>query len=205
MTLSSTKLVPELQYYFEKFIRFSVVNKNQIPAPVTIDSSYIPEKSFIELLFNNDYSYSSYEYRYIESSSRSTIPIEYLERIMLYPSSGKYMELDETGENLFLLQSNDFTMLDALLAYRIDSTSLNMIDTTGVISFDSTSVILYADFSLLSTSLSKLIFLYLDLKIRNNTSNYNNTDLISSGDLLSSCYEAYILDEFFKIISSRGT
>lgn len=204
MTLASTKLVPELQYFFENFIRFSIVNKNQIPAPVTINNTYIPQKSFIELLFNDNYSYPSYEYRYIENASRSTIPLEYLERIMLYPSSGKYMELDETGENLFLLQSNDFTMLDALLSYRIDSTALNIIDTTGVISFDTTSVILYVDFNSLSTPLSKLIFLYLDLKIRDNTSNYNNTSLISNGGLLSLCYEAYVLDEFFKIISNRG-
>ena len=204
MTLASTKLAPELQYFFEKFIRFSVVNKNQIPAPVTVEDSYIPQQSFIELLFNDDYSYISYEYRYIESPSRSTIPLEYLDRIMLYSSSAKYMELDETGENFFLLQANDFTMLDALLAYRIDSTALTIIDTTGVISFDSTSVILYADFDLFTTSLSKLIYLYLDLKIRENTLNYNNTNLVSGGDLLSSCYEAYILDEFFKVISARG-
>ena len=205
MTLASTKLVPELQYYFENFIRFSVVNRSQIPAPVTIDSTYIPEKSFIELLFNNNYSHTSYEYCYIESASRSTIPLEYLERIMLYPSSGKYMELDKTGENLFLLQPDDFTMLDALLSYRIDSTALTMIDTTGLNNFDTTSVILYADFDSLTTSLSKLIYLYLDLKARGNTENYNNTSLVSSGDLLSSCYEAYMLDEFFKILSSRGT
>ena len=229
MTLSSTKLVPELQYYFEKFIRFSIINKSQIPAPVTIEDTYIPEQSFIELLFNDDYPYTSYKYHYTESPSRSTIPLEYLDRIMLYPASGKYMELDDTGENLFLLQSNDFTMLDALLSYRIDSTSLTMIDTTGIISFDSTSfdstsftiinttidttgaiyfdstsVILYADFDSFTTSLSKLIYLYLDLKIRGSTSNYNNITLVSNGDLLSSCYEAYVLDEFYKIISARG-
>ncbi len=204
MTLASTKLVPELQYYFEKFIRYSVVNKNQIPAPVTVDVTYIPNQSFIELLFNDSYSHVSYKYLYTESASRSTIPIEYLDRIMLYSSSGKYMEVGDTGENLFLLQSDDFTMLDALLSYRIDSTALTIIDTTGVISFDTTSVILYVDFDLLTTPLSKLIFLYLDLVIRNNTENYNNTSLISSGDLLSSCYEAYMLDEFYKIISARG-
>jgi hypothetical protein len=204
MTLASTKLVPELQYYFENFIRFSIINKNQIPAPVTINEVYIPPQSVVELLFNEDYLYTSYKYLYTESVSRSTIPLEYLDRIMLYSSSGKYMELGDTGENLFLLQSNDFTMLDALLSYRIDSTALTMIDTTGVISFDTTSVILYADFNSLTTPLSKLIFLYLDLKIRDNTENYNNTSLISSGDLLSSCYEAYVLDEFFKIISTRG-
>jgi len=204
MTLSSTKLVPELQYFFENFIRYSIVNKNQIPAPVTIDSTYIPQESFIELLFNEDYSYTSYKYLYTESTSRSTIPLEYLERIMLYPSSGKYMELNDTGENLFLLQSNDLIMLDTLLSYRMDSTSLTMIDTTGTISFDSTSVILYADFDSFTTSLSKLIYLYLDLKIRSNTLNYNNTTLVSSGELLPSCYEAYVLDEFFKIISIRG-
>lgn len=204
MTLSSTKLVPELQYYFENFIRFSIINKNQIPAPVTVEDTYIPQQSFIELLFNDNYSYTSYKYHYTESASRSTIPLEYLERIMLYPASGKYMEVNDTGENLFFLQANDFTLLDALLSYRADSTSLTIIDTTGVISFDTSSVILYVNFDLFTTSLSKLIYLYLDLKIRSNTSNYNNITLVSSGDLLSSCYEAYVLDEFYKIISARG-
>lgn len=204
MTLSSTKLVAELQYYFEKFIKHSIVNKNQIPSPVTVDDSYISQKSFIELLFNDDYTQTSYEYRYVESSSRSTIPLEFLERIMLYPSSAKYMELNSSGENLFLLQSDDFTMLDSLLLYRIDSTSLTMIDTTGTTYFDTTADILYGNLNSLSTPLSKLIYLYLDLKIRENISNYNNIDIESTGDLLSSCYEVYVIDEFFKAISDRG-
>ncbi|MGD2072861.1 MAG: hypothetical protein PVG65_05175, partial [Candidatus Thorarchaeota archaeon] len=137
--------------------------------------------------------------------SQLTIPTVVFNRINLYPGAGKYLELDSNGDNVFLLKDHDFEMLDALLGYRQDSTSVTIIDSTGVVSYDATSMILIVDYDYLSTPLSKLIYLYLDLKIRENVDKYNNNSVISNGSLLETCYETLVIDEFFKFISSRGT
>lgn len=207
MTVASAKLVPELTHWFYLHVVSSAVNKNQIPIPVDIASTYQPQNSFIELLFNESYSGATYEYRYIENPSWGCVPIMAVNRLSIYPGA-KYMKLDASGTNFFNLQSDDFTLLNTLLQYRQDATSVLIIDSTGspTFSFDSTAniYILRANYSSLSTALSKLIYLYLDLKIRNNTSRYDNTNLIGT-TLLECCYEAYVMDEFFKVVSARGT
>lgn len=206
MPLASAVLVPELQHYFYEFVVSSAVNKYRVPAPVDIATVYMPQRSFIELLFNENYSYDSYEYRYTEADSLLTIPTVALNRISLYPGAGKYLELDAAGSNSFSLQQHDFEMLNALLGYRQDSTGVTIVDATSIVSYDSTSMVLTADYDYLNTNLSKLIYLYLDLKIRENTSRYDNSTLIAdSSELLETCYETLVLDEFFKFISSRGT
>lgn len=207
MTVASAKLVPELQHWFYLHVVSSTVNKNAVPIPVDIVATYQPQYSFIELLFNNSYSGSTYEYRYIENPSWGCVPIMAVNRLALY-AGARYMKLDSSGTNFFNLQSDDFVLLNALLQYRQDSTSMVFIDSTGspTFSFDSTAgiYILRANYASLSTALSKLIYLYLDLKVNNNTSRYNNTTLIGS-TLLECCYEAYVMDEFFKVVSARGT
>ena len=208
MTVSSATLVPELQHWFYEFVTGSTVNKYKIPIPVDIAESYLVSNnraSFVELLFNDSYSYTTYQYLYKPNASWSCIPIHVLNRLQIYPGVGKYLKLDATdGTNTFALTQENFTMLNALLQYRQDSTSVTIVDsTTGALSFDSTSNILTVDYSGLSTNLSKLIFLYLDLKINNRITNYNNTTLISS-TVLETCYEAYVLENYFNFVSARG-
>ena len=200
----STKLVPELSYWFDNFVTNSVVNKNQVPSPVSIPQTYLPQKSFIELLFNEDYPYTEYNYLYSEYSG--TVPYIARNRLFVYPGSAKYLDCGETGTNTFALKQHDFVLLDALLAYRIDSTNVTIVDSTSVELIDTTAgVILKARYDILNTELSKLIYLYLDLKIYNSYLYYNNNLVVSSGKLLESCYEVYVLDEIYKIISARGT
>ena len=206
MTLSSVDLVPELQYWFNHFVINSSVNKNKVPAPAAIGSTYMGTASFIELLFNNDYSESSYKYLYYEVTTRNTWPSVVRNRILIYPAAAQYFQItanDSTGENIFNLQDDDLTMMDALLQYRIDSTSVTVIDST---SNTFISTVLSANYSSLSTNLSRLIFLFLDFQINGNTSNFNNQMLVSSSiSILESMYETYVLDEFFNIVSARGT
>ena len=124
-------------------------------------------------------------------------------RIMIYPSTAKYLIIDDDeGTNVFLLQSDDFVLLDALLSFREDSTAITIIDSVTT-SFDSTSNILYATYANLSTCLSKLIFLYLDLEINQNYSNYNNLTLVSDGAVLESLYELYVIDKYFDFMTLR--
>lgn len=206
MVLASTILVPELQYWFNNFVTFSKVNKNEVPAPVPVDEIFLPKKSFIEMLFNDNYSYDEYIALYSEETSKSCWPQSTAARLCIYPSSAKYMLLDDQGNNFFNLQSDDLILLDALLAYREDSTSVTIIDSTSVsIVTDATAniTILYANFNILQTTLSKLIFLYLDLKIYGNYQNYDNLLLVTTGTLLETMFEALLIDEYFAYMTDR--
>ena len=205
MALASTILVPELQYWFNNFVTHSRVNKNEVPAPVPVDEIFLPKKSFIEMLFNENYSYDEYITLYSEES-KSCWPQLTAARLCIYPSSAKYMTLDDQGSNFFNLQNDDLIMLDALLSYRQDSTSVTIIDSTAVsIVTDATLniTILYANFNILQTTLSKLIFLYLDLKIYSNYQNYDNLLLITTGTLLETMFETLLIDEYFAYMTDR--
>lgn len=208
MTLSSTILVPELQTWFYRFVLTSNLNKSETPVPTPIDAVYLPQKSFIELLFNENYSHREYKYKYLSDTNKYGWPYVVRNRLMVYPASARYYTLNDHGTNFFNLQHDDFVLLDALLAYRNDTTGVLhvTIEPTSLLHplayFDSTSEILYATFSELSTNLSKLIFLYLDLKIYNNYSNYDTTTLIAE-TLLESLYEAYVLELMFDFMTDN--
>ena len=205
MTLSSTNLIGELQTWFSSFLVDSSVNKYEIPIPSLIGLDYFSNRrSFIELLFNDLYSQSDYLYKFIEDTNKYSWPYPVKTRLMVYPTSAKYYTITDStsGENIFNLQSEDLTLLDALLQYRSDSTSVIIIDSV-LVSFNSN--VLHATYSNLSTNLSRLIFLYLDLKINNNYSNYDNTTLIAtSTSVLENQYEVYVLDQFYNYITVRG-
>jgi len=205
--LLSTNLIAELQYWGSNFITNSSVNKNKLPIPASIGLTFMPQKSFIELLFNENYYSDSttnidYRYLYSENTVRYTWPNVVKNRMLIYPSSAKYYQCDSTGTNFFNLQSEDLTLLDALLQYRIDSTSVTIVDSTSV---TFVSNVLHATYSFMTSTLAKLIFIYLDLKIYGRTSNYNNQILLaSSTSILETLYESYVLDEIFKVVSARG-
>jgi hypothetical protein len=204
MTLASTRLVPELQAWFNSFVKGSSVNKHEVPLPVDIADTYLTPNSFIALLFNDSYDttiYPNYKYLYKEESI-SCWPNVVSTRIMIYPTSAKYFVIDDAGSNIFNLTSDDLVLLDALLQYRTDTTSVSIVSSITT-SFDTTSNILYVTYGNLTTSLSKLIFLYLDLMINDNYSNYNNTTLVSGGDVLTTMYEFYLIDKYFDVMTLK--
>jgi len=222
--LTSYTLVPELQHYYNRFLlNVAIVTKDLIPPPVDIPELYMPTNSFIQMLFDNDYCQSSYEYRYKQQTNVLCIPRVAYDRMQIYPGSSQYVELDPTGDNIFALEGDDFTLLDALLKYRtltcdstgvvtacgvVDSTSFQLlvIDSPTVdFTCDSTTgiCILQASLTSLSTELSKLIYLYLDLKVNGRFDKYNNTTLISTGGLLESCYESYLINQYYICMSSE--
>ncbi len=88
------------------------------------------------------------------------------------------------------------------MSFRADSTGITIVSSVTT-SYDSTANILYATYGNLSTDLSQLIFLYLDLEINGNFSNYNNTTLVSSGDVLTTLYEFYVIDKYFDFMTRR--
>jgi hypothetical protein len=221
--LTSYTIVPELQHWYNEFlVDRSIVGKYRIPPPTDIPELYMPTNSFIEMLFNDQYYEDSYEYRYLQETNVFCIPRVAFDRMQIYPGSSQYVNLDSGGDNIFGLQSDDFTLLDALLEYRIltsdttaaiacgiDSTevfSLLVIDSTNVsFTCDATTgiCILEASLGSLSTNLSQLIYLYLDLRVNGNFEKYNNETLISNCGLVESCYESYLIDQYYKCMSSR--
>lgn len=204
-TLGLYSLVPELQHWFNLFVVNSEVNKDLVPPPVDIAEQYMPENSFIEMLFNDNYSKQSYEYRYTTETNVGCIPRSAWDRLKIYPSASQYLTLDAAGQNIFNLQPDDFVLLDALLAFRNganDSTSLLIVDSTSA-SFDSTAIILYASYQFLATPLSKMIYLYLVLETLGDFSLYNNDLLISQEEMLDCCYEAYLIDKYFAFMTAR--
>ena len=221
--LTSYTIVPELQHWYNLFVvDSSIVTKDRIPPPVDIPELYLSNVSFISMLFNNSYCQDSYQYKYKQETNVLCIPRVAYDRMIVYPGSSQYVNIDPAGDNIFALQADDFTLLDALLKYRtlicdstgvetacgVDATSFDlvMVDSTST-SFvcDTTTniCILQASLGSLSTELSKLIYLYLDLKVNGNFLNYNNTSLISTGGMLESCYESYLIDEYYKCMSSK--
>jgi len=210
--LSSTIVVPELQIWSHEFIINSVVNKYEVPyPPVTPDDCTQHPGSFISMLFNDEYDLDYYKYLYSEVEDRYEWPYIIKTRLLIYPRSAKYMTIDDNGDNLFLLQNHDLILLDALLAYRMDATAMIVIDdaTTPVtFIYDSTaggSAILIASMNTLETELSKLIFVFLDLMVNGNTSNYNDTIPISTTCPVQTIYELYVIDKYFEVVSARGT
>ena len=214
-SLDSTIVVPELELWSNRFVMGSSVNKYEVPYPVYDLTHCYPEGSFISMLFDDNYPHDFYEYLYAEKLDRLSWPWVVRQRLLVYPRSGKYMIINtDTGENLFLLQQDDFTMLDALLAFRMDtydstasdSTALILIDdATAAVSFDSTSGIIVASLATLNTELSKLIFIFLDICINKNISNYDTTVPISTDHALQTIYELYVLDKYFDLVSARDT
>jgi len=213
ISFSGYTLVPELQHFYREFILKSIINKDRIPPPSDINPINFPPQSFINLLLNDEYPADFYEYNYTLVADFFCVPRQVTSRLQIYPGMWQYVNLDPAGDNIFELTSNDLIMLDALLAYRMDSTSLTIIDSTSIsIITDATAglSILFADYNTLDTCLSKLIYLYLQVQIYDNYQLYDNTDLISScsmspASLLCSIFESYVLDAYFKFMMNRAS
>jgi len=218
-SLDSTIVVPELQLWANRFVMSSSVNKYEVPYPLYDLTHCYPAGSFISMLFDDNYPHDYYEHLYAPKEDRLSWPWVVRQRLLIYPRSAKYVVINNTtGTNLFRLQQDDFTMLNALLAFRVathdstasDSTSVVLIDDSSAavsIVFDSTSNIttITASMITLTTELSKLIFIYLDLCLNNNTSNYDITSTISTDHALQTIYELYVLDKYFEVVSARDT
>lgn len=199
MSLIYTRVVPELLYYTEKYVKESTVNKFRIPFPPTFSVTYLLEnKSFIRLLFDESWpiNYLNYRYLYRQEVDLTSVPETIRRRMMIYPNTSRYFVCDSDSTsvcniNVFNLQNDDLSMLDLLLQYRLDSTSITLVS----INFDD-----------LSTHLSKLIYIYLNFKINNEYSQFDTTTPISSElEILENVYESYLVDLIFIYISSLGT
>ena len=190
-------LCPELQYYFSNFVLNSDINAEQVLSPAEIDPIYYqPNRSFIRLLFDDQWgdstSDSTYTYLY-RVIPRSQIPPRIMLRFgICNPTISEFMITDFDSTciiNQFMLQPHDLWLLNLLLEYR----------STGVCDISS------VNYNTLITTLSKLIYIYLDFKINNSLEHFNTEIPLSSpSDLLSNCYELYVANQVFSVISGMG-
>jgi hypothetical protein len=209
-TVASTIVVPELEIYSRRFIIDSRVNEFGVPFPadLKLTTTSFPQGSFIAMLFDECYDLDFYEYLYAEEPDKLSWPSVVRRRLNVYPISARYMEINNlSGRNLFNLQTDDFTLLDSLLVYRQDTTALVVVDTTGITTtslvHDATTGLTILTTSLISltTELSQLIFVYLDLVINKNISNYDSNVAISTDYSLQTIYELFVIDKYFDYMS----
>jgi len=194
-------IIPDLQYWFNHFIVQSAVNKYNVPKPASISPElYVSvgdDKSFIRLLFDDNWpsNLTSYRFLYRKIESSGSWPSTARERGMIYPGNIRYYicDLDDITEcevNVFELKRDDINLLTKLLQYRIDSTGITSIG------------FVYGD---LKTTLSKLIYRFLDLKINKKYLAYLSSSPIANNEsVLESCYEVYVVDKMFSYLSSKN-
>jgi hypothetical protein len=184
--------IPELNYWFDKtLLRYSILNRYKIKAPACPKIEQIPRYTFIELLFNDAWPVDKDDYLYLyqEITTKSRWPSAISKRLQISQDSRYFHAYDMTSStlNIFDLEEDDFTLLDKLLSYRRNiSTVLEDIN-----------------YSSLQTNLSKMIFLYLDLKINQSYEKYNTEELIST-KLIEYCYEVYLLGNFLEFMENRN-
>jgi hypothetical protein len=184
----------DLQYWFSQYVINSNLNKNQIPF-LSKDHVYFEHNSFIELLFNDDYLETDYRYLYREETNKLAWPSVVRDRLMIRPSSARYFvcdsdSIDVCNVNLYSLLADDIITLDRLLVYRLEPENATLVG---------------LDYDSLNTNLSKMIYMYLDLKIYGDYSRFDHQSLMSgAADLLEQCYEAYLIENVFNIVSAKG-
>jgi hypothetical protein len=196
-TLTGKILIPDLQFYFNQILTNSIMNKFSIDKPSYFPIDYLENNnSFIRLLFDDnwDTSLNSYNYLYQEVIDRSSWPRMIFSRLMIYPNSSRFfvpVDYDPNDDNLniFSLQQDDLNLLDILLQYRTNNSIINFSN---------------INFNNLSTNLSKMIYLYLNLKINNDYSLYNNNTLQSNpNNFLETSYESYLAEIMFEYVQSK--
>jgi hypothetical protein len=190
MILSSTILIPELNHYFFSYLdNFSILKRYEVEFPTDIEEIYLAQSSssFIRLLFDENTTQTYYNYRYRNENFKSVWPLSVQSRLSIFQSA-KYFICDDSEEavlNPFLLEIDDVMLLDKLLNYRLYPQSTTIQD---------------INYNSLTTNLSKLIYLYLDLEVNKNYSNYNNMTIISKNNpktILEYCFELFLIDKYF--------
>jgi len=189
---------PELNYYFYDYWRTrGDLQFADLKLPVIQDfsASLLPPNSFIELLFNNAYSYSTYNYGF------SVFELKYqkeelFRRMFVIPrtTSGvsTYVTTDSTNYvNVYTIEAEDILLLDKLLLYRLGA-PVDIID---------------IDINTLTKKLPRSIHRYLDMMINNNFDYFTTTNIETtiSDTPLEQLFELYVFNEAHIIMKSWST
>lgn len=184
----------DLPDIFAKNVTSSHLNNTYIPfnnLKITDILSY--DKSFINVLFDDQFSDTTYRYMYREVIDKTEWNDKILTRLMINPYNAHYYRCDGDDptiyiHNLYNLQNDDIQMIDVLFNYR----------TTKILNFNN---IIYSN---LTTNLSKMIYNYLSIVVNDDFSNYDfNVTMSAPGDLLELMFETYLVENIFKRITKN--
>jgi len=186
----SYRYIPELDFYFRSYWSSrGEITINNIDIPIIdLENQELPTGSFLQLLFSQTFDSTSYTYLFVETEI-SELSKSLKERLKVSGSTIEaYISTDSTEEeNIFSLETDDFTLLSKLLNYRLGK-------------IPSLSGIVYND---LNTTLSKLIYTYLDLVLNQNYSVLNDNSVISTeGNTLEALFELYVVNESYKVMKN---
>jgi len=186
------KFTYDLPVTFAKVVINSNLNKSMIPFGSEYIADNIPlDNSFIDVLFRDDYEPDYYRYLYRRVLDKSTWPPIVLTRLMLDPENAQYFRCDGDdvnlhNYNLYSLQNDDLLLLNYLLEYR-NTKNTNHRDTI---------------YNNLSSNLSRMIYIYLDVKLYDDNSKYPaDISMSAQGDILENCFEVYLVENIFNQIS----
>ena len=182
------KYFPELDYYFTNYwTNYAEITTDFISSSSIV--GYIPTtKSIFRLLFDDSFNESEYFYLF-DILNKSSLPNSVKDRLN-YVSRPTQIYTSKTGidlnnDNILNFNLNDVQLFDALYQYRMG----NLIDLNLI------------NFSNLDTNLSRMIYIYLDLKLNKNFDKLNNNFLVSdSTNLLETLFEVYLINESHKTI-----
>jgi len=186
----SYRYIPELDYYFRSYwLSRGEITIDNINIPIVdSENQELPTGSFLQLLFSQTFDSTSYTYLFSETEV-ADLSKSLEERFKVSGSTTEvYMSTSSSsGENIFSLEDNDLTLLSKLSSYRI---GIN--PNISNINYDN-----------LSTNLSKLIYIYLDLVLNKNYSVLNDSSVISDDDnALESLFELYVINESYKVMKN---
>jgi len=186
----SYRYIPELDYYFRSYwLSRGEITIDNINIPI-VDSENqdLPTGSFLQLLFSQTFDSTSYTYLFSETEI-ADLSKSLEERLKVSGSTTEvYMSTSSSsGENIFSLEDDDLTLLSKLSSYRI---GIN--PNISSINYDN-----------LSTNLSKLIYIYLDLVLNQSYSVLNSSTVIGDDDnALESLFELYVINESYKAMKN---
>lgn len=194
------QFIPELNSWLNTRAFESPIGASSYDFPTEINKDkWTTKESVINLLFDPCFDSTTYVTTFKEidflklddrvlqnrlSIHRQTLHI-YVPELSQYESM--YLQ-SGSGENILEFTTEELDMLDRLFQYRTTGTA----DLTGII-------IQPEHESILDSELSKLIFLYLNLKLNSDFSQYDFSNEIANSDrLIELMFEKFVLDSYFR-------
>ena len=203
--MTNQNCVIELQKVI-KDITFNTVLNDSIEIPVNVDTNNLNQELFLFLFEEIPFDSTSYVYLFTKTSN---VPVD-IRRRFFAKQNNLYVSFPESTTNLFGLLPEDLQWLDVLHKYRNKPTSLTLVNSsdatsTSVVTLIDGSTTVTSNVSVINSVLSKLIFMYLDLKINNSYSDYINlSSLISDpNNILSILLEIQLVKLIFEKVSGN--
>jgi hypothetical protein len=191
--------IPELNYWIYNRYFESPVNEYHFNFPVELSQeNWSVDDSVLNLLFNESFTASSYRYMFNNISFQSITCSSLRMRLSAYRGNLNIYVIPDISiitnlTNALELTIEELELCDILLNYRISTTN------------DSSSIVVVTDeldsldYNNLTSSFSKLIYIYLQVMINDDMTLYDNTTPIANTNrLIELIYEKFILDSCFR-------